>query len=178
MRLAHEMWACTITFGSTDQHVYRRCRGFQYLRPGEAAAFAPVRVWPPAASAEKLASWGDHPETAVLRQAAKMQAAETQQAAWSLGYETASVRSLAAEDTVRIRHYTNSKGLKGIEESKAGQRSAILYSLIVSCQRHGKDPLAYLRDVLDRLPRMTNRDDLAPLLPKNWTPAAPAGVAT
>lgn len=60
----------------------------------------------------------------------------------------------------------------------AGQRSAILYSLIVSCQRHGKDPLAYLRDVLDRLPRMTNRDDLAPLLPKNWTPAAPVGGAT
>jgi transposase len=54
----------------------------------------------------------------------------------------------------------------------AGQRSAILYSLIVSCQRHGKDPLAYLRDVLTRLPRMTNRDDLAPLLPRNWTPTA------
>lgn len=54
----------------------------------------------------------------------------------------------------------------------AGQRSAILYSLIVSCQRHGKDPLAYLRDVLTRLPRMNNRDDLAPLLPRNWTPTA------
>ena len=26
----------------------------------------------------------------------------------------------------------------------AGQRSAIIYSLVVSCQRHGKDPLAYL----------------------------------
>ena len=29
----------------------------------------------------------------------------------------------------------------------AGQRSAILYSLIVSCERHGKDPLAYLKDI-------------------------------
>ena len=56
----------------------------------------------------------------------------------------------------------------------AGQRSAILYSLIVSCQRHGKEPLAYLRDVLTRLPRMNNHDDLAPLLPRNWTP--PNGV--
>lgn len=55
----------------------------------------------------------------------------------------------------------------------AGQRSAILYSLIVSCQRHGKDPLVYLRDVLTRLPRMTNRDDLTPLLPSNWTPPVP-----
>lgn len=67
------------------------------LAPGEAAAFAPVRVWPPAASAEKLASWGCDPETAVLRQAATMQAAETQQAASSLGYDFASGRLLAAE---------------------------------------------------------------------------------
>ena len=69
------------------------------LAPGEAAAFAPVRVWPPAASAEKLASWGDHPETLVLRQAAAMQAAETQQAASSLGYDFASGRLLAPETT-------------------------------------------------------------------------------
>jgi transposase len=54
----------------------------------------------------------------------------------------------------------------------AGQRSAIIYSLVVSCQRHGKDPHAYLRDVLSRLPRMTNRDDLAPLTPARWQPPA------
>jgi hypothetical protein len=53
----------------------------------------------------------------------------------------------------------------------AGQRSAIIYSIVVSCQRHGKDPLAYLRDVLTRLPAMTNQDDLTPLLPANWQPA-------
>jgi transposase len=53
----------------------------------------------------------------------------------------------------------------------AGQRSAIIYSLVVSCQRHGKDPLAYLRDVLRRLPAMTNQDDLAPLTPALWRPA-------
>ena len=51
----------------------------------------------------------------------------------------------------------------------AGQRSAIIYSLVVSCQRHGKDPLAYLRDLLTRLPAMTNRDDLAPLTPARWS---------
>jgi hypothetical protein len=34
----------------------------------------------------------------------------------------------------------------------AGQRSAIIDSLFVSCQRHGKDPLAYLSDVLAKLP--------------------------
>ena len=53
----------------------------------------------------------------------------------------------------------------------AGQRSAILYSLIVLCQRHGKDPLAYLKDLLTRLPRMTNRDDLRLLTPRLWQPA-------
>ena len=52
----------------------------------------------------------------------------------------------------------------------AGQRSAILYSVIVSCLRHGKEPLAYLRDVLARLPSMTNQDDLRPLLPSRWRP--------
>jgi transposase len=51
----------------------------------------------------------------------------------------------------------------------AGQRSAIIYSIVVSCQRHGKDPFAYLRDVLTRLPRMTNQDDIAALTPARWT---------
>jgi transposase len=50
--------------------------------------------------------------------------------------------------------------------------SAIIYSIVVSCQRHGRDPFAYLRDVLTRLPGMTNQDDLDPLLPVNWQPAA------
>ena len=53
----------------------------------------------------------------------------------------------------------------------AGPRSAIIYSLVVSCRRYGKDPFAYLRDVLTRLPKMTNRDDLTPLLPAHWQPA-------
>jgi len=53
----------------------------------------------------------------------------------------------------------------------AGQRSAIIYSVVVSCQRHGKDPFAYLKDVLTRLPRMTNQDDLAALTPARWQAA-------
>jgi hypothetical protein len=53
----------------------------------------------------------------------------------------------------------------------AGQRSAIIYSIVVSCQRHGKDPHAYMKDVLTRLPTMSTKDDLSPLLPKNWNPA-------
>lgn len=53
----------------------------------------------------------------------------------------------------------------------AGQRTAIIYSIVVSCQRHGVDPHLYLRDVLTRLPAMTTRDDMDALLPSNWKPA-------
>jgi hypothetical protein len=54
----------------------------------------------------------------------------------------------------------------------AGDRSAIIYSIIVSCQRRGIDPLAYMQDVLSRLPGMTNQDDLGALTPARWQPAA------
>ena len=40
-------------------------------------------------------------------------------------------------------------------EADAGQRGAILYSLIQSCRRRQIDPYAYLKDVLSRLPTMT-----------------------
>ena len=41
-------------------------------------------------------------------------------------------------------------------DADAGQRSAILYAIIESCRCRGIDPYAYLRDVLTRLPSMTN----------------------
>ncbi len=53
----------------------------------------------------------------------------------------------------------------------AGQRSATIYSIVVSCRRHGKDPLAYLRDGLTRLPAMTRQYALEALTPANWKPA-------
>lgn len=52
----------------------------------------------------------------------------------------------------------------------AGDRAAVIYSLIVFCQRHGHNPHDYLRDVLTRLPAMTTADDLHPLLPSGWQP--------
>jgi transposase len=57
-----------------------------------------------------------------------------------------------------------------IGHPEAGQRSAIICSIVVSWQRHGKDPLVYLRDVLTRLHNMTNQDDLDPLTPRLWQP--------
>ncbi len=50
----------------------------------------------------------------------------------------------------------------------AGDRAAVLYSLLGTCQRYGHNPHAYLRDVLFRLPAMTSKDDLRPLLLANW----------
>ena len=70
----------------------------------------------------------------------------------------------------RARH--NKKNWLFIGHPEAGDRAAVLYSLIVSAQRRGLDPHAYLKDVLARLPAMTNHDDLTPLLPAHWKPAA------
>jgi transposase len=43
-----------------------------------------------------------------------------------------------------------------IGEAQAGERGAILYTIVESCRRRGLDPYAYLREVLTRLPHMTN----------------------
>jgi len=54
-----------------------------------------------------------------------------------------------------------------IGEADAGQRSAIIYTIIESCRRRGLDPYAYLREVLTRLPNMTNRQ-IPEIIPAVW----------
>ena len=54
-----------------------------------------------------------------------------------------------------------------IGEAEAGDRGAILYTIIESCRRRGIDPLAYLRDVLTRLPSMTNWQ-IKDVTPEAW----------
>jgi len=54
-----------------------------------------------------------------------------------------------------------------IGEAEAGNRSAIIYTVIESCRRRGIDPYAYLRDVLTRLPQMTTQQ-VPELLPSVW----------
>jgi transposase len=56
-------------------------------------------------------------------------------------------------------------------DAQAGQRSAIIYSIIESCRRHGVEPYAYLHDVLTRLPSMTNRQ-IKDIVPKAWAATA------
>ena len=53
----------------------------------------------------------------------------------------------------------------------AGERAAVLMSLIESAKLNGHDPWAYLKDVFERLPTLKNRD-LVQLLPHNWQPAS------
>ncbi len=79
-------------------------------------------------------------------------------------YDTTALDDLLGVDT----------GWLFIGHPEAGDRSAIIYSVIGSCRRHGIDPLIYLRDVLTRLPSMTNHDDVTPLLPSNWAATASA----
>ena len=49
----------------------------------------------------------------------------------------------------------------------AGQRAAVVMSLVVSARLNGHDPWAYLKDVLTRLPTHPNRH-IADLLPHCW----------
>lgn len=59
-----------------------------------------------------------------------------------------------------------------IGEADAGDRSAILYTIIESCRRRSIDPYSYLKDVLTRLPKMTIQQ-VPELLPAVWGKPAP-----
>ena len=52
----------------------------------------------------------------------------------------------------------------------AGQRAAVVMSLVQSARMHGHDPWAYLKDVLTRLPGHLN-SRIDELLPHRWQPA-------
>lgn len=53
-----------------------------------------------------------------------------------------------------------------IGHPNAGDRSAIIYTIIENCKRHGISPHEYIKDMLTRLPSMKNTEL------NQWTPAA------
>jgi len=57
-----------------------------------------------------------------------------------------------------------------IGEAGAGQRGAIIYTIIESCRRRNLDPFTYLRDVLTRLPHLTNHQ-ISKVTPAAWAKA-------
>lgn len=63
-----------------------------------------------------------------------------------------------------------------VGSQQAGERAAVVLSLIESAKLNGHDPWAYLKDVFERLPTLKQRD-LAQLLPHNWRPSGNAAVA-
>ena len=70
------------------------------------------------------------------------------------------------KDRTVVRYVT----LTFFGDADAGERSAIIYSIIESCRRHGIEPYTYLHDVLTRLPSMTNRQ-IKDVVPKAWAAA-------
>ena len=52
-------------------------------------------------------------------------------------------------------------------DADAGERGAIIYTVIETCRRRGLDPYAYLKDVLTRLPNMTNHQ-IPEVTPAAW----------
>jgi hypothetical protein len=54
-----------------------------------------------------------------------------------------------------------------IGEAEAGDRGAILYTIVECCRRRGIDPYACLKEVLTRLPKMTNHQ-IHKVTPAAW----------
>lgn len=64
-----------------------------------------------------------------------------------------------------------------IGEAQAGDRSAIIYTVIESCRRRDIDPYAYLKDLLTRLPGMTIQQ-VPEVLPGVWGKPQPLRKAS
>ena len=54
-----------------------------------------------------------------------------------------------------------------VGEADAGERSAIIYTVIECCRRRGLNPFAYLREILTRLPNLTNHQ-IPEVTPAAW----------
>ena len=65
----------------------------------------------------------------------------------------------------RARH--NRKAWLFCGSELAGQRAAVVMSLVQSAKLNGHDPWAYLKDVLTKLPTQLN-SRIDELLPHNW----------
>jgi len=81
----------------------------------------------------------------------------------------------AAENAVRPL-CVGRKNWLFVGSQQAGERAAVVLSLIESAKLNGHDPWAYLKDVFERLPTLKDRD-LAQLLPHNWQPPGKAHAA-
>jgi transposase len=80
----------------------------------------------------------------------------------------------AAENAVRPLA-VGRKNWLFVGSQQAGERAAVVLSLIESAKLNGHDPWAYLKDVFERLPTLKQRN-LAHLLPHHWRPPGHAAA--
>jgi len=59
------------------------------------------------------------------------------------------------------------KNFLSIGHPEAGQRSAVIYSLLGSCRRLGINPAEYLQDLFERLPK-AKTSEIKSLTPTAW----------
>jgi IS1 family transposase len=64
-----------------------------------------------------------------------------------------------------------------IGDEKAGWRSAVMYTILSSCKANDIDPYAYLKDVLERLPHMTNQQ-YDQITPQAWAKSRAVKLAS
>jgi transposase len=55
-----------------------------------------------------------------------------------------------------------------IGSPEAGERAAVIYSMLLTCEIHGVDPHVWLRDVLSKAPTTSDPEQQLKLLPYNW----------
>jgi transposase len=73
-----------------------------------------------------------------------------------------------------LRHVvTGRKNWMFAGSDEGGRRAAILFSIVATCKRHGVDPYAYLRDVIEKMPAWP-KERVAELLPHRWKSATTA----
>ena len=59
---------------------------------------------------------------------------------------------------------------------EAGKRSAVIYTLLGSCRRHGLNPFDYLKDVFTRLPS-AKITEIKQFTPSEWAKALTVRLA-
>ena len=82
----------------------------------------------------------------------------------------------------RKRHSPHAHWARRTGSLSAGSRTpanaaAIIYTLVESCRRRNQDPYSYLRDVLTRLPHMTNHQ-IREVTPAAWRKAQSEATPT
>jgi hypothetical protein len=94
----------------------------------------------------------------------------------SFGPASRHYRHLGIKNAIRPTA-VGKKNFLFIGHPEAGQRSAVIYSVLGSCRRHGINPDEYLRDVFERLPK-AKTSEVKDLTPAAWAKAKRAAKSS